>query len=70
MPKAIITADPSRPYKAIYAAIMAGLTAASGIWVGNPYLTIALATLTAVGTFVVPNPLVSRDVPDDDNGLV
>lgn len=66
MPRAIILNDPAKPYKAIYAFVMATLTAASGIWLNNPYLTMALAGLTAVGTYFVPNPLTSKELPDPD----
>lgn len=41
--------------KAIYAAVLAGLTSASVIWVGNPYITIGLAALGAIGVYFVPN---------------
>jgi len=58
-----IVANPKRPYKAIYTIVLAALTAAAGIWVGNVYLTGALALLTAVGTYFVPNPLIT--VPDN-----
>lgn len=45
------------PYaKAIYAAILAALTAATAIYVGNPALTIALAAASALGVLFVPAP--------------
>jgi hypothetical protein len=46
----------TQPYKAVYAFVLATLTAASGIWLDNPWLTLALAGVTAVGTYFVPNP--------------
>jgi len=52
-----IVADPSRPYKAIYAFVFAALTAASGIWLDNVWITGALALVTALGTYFVPNPI-------------
>lgn len=42
--------------KAIYAAILAALTAASVIYVDMPVLTISLAGLTALGVLFVPAP--------------
>lgn len=60
-------ADPSRPYKAIYAFVLACLTAASGIWLDNVYLTGALALVTALGTYFVPNPITAK--PDDNAPL-
>lgn len=41
--------------KFIVAALTAGLTAAQAIWVGNPYLTIAGAVLTALSVYFTPN---------------
>ena len=41
--------------KAWVAIVLAGITAAQAIWVGNPYLTIAGAVLTAAGVYLVPN---------------
>ena len=46
-------------YKFFYALVLAMLTSASVIWVGNPWLTIALAGLGAVGVYFVPNPVKS-----------
>lgn len=60
-----IVADPRRPYKAIYTLVLAVLTAACGIWADNAYLTGALALITAVGTYFVPNPMIS--VPAEPN---
>lgn len=64
-----LVADPKKPYKAIYAFVLATITAATGVWVGNPYLTMALAVVTALGTYFVPNPIttqtdVTADRPD------
>lgn len=41
--------------KFIYAAVFAALTAAAAIFVANPVLIIALAAVTAVGVYFVPN---------------
>lgn len=41
--------------KAIYAAVLAALTAAAAIYIAVPALTIALAAVTALGVYVVPN---------------
>lgn len=60
-----LVADPARPWKAIYAFVFATLTAASGIWMDNPYITLALAGLTAVGTYLVSNPLKPVDQNSD-----
>lgn len=44
------------PYlKCVVAAVLASLTAASGIWVDQPWLSVALAAVTAVGVYVTPN---------------
>lgn len=53
--------------KAIYAMLVAALTAAAAIFVGNVYLTIALAALVPLGVYFVPNarrevaPVVATD---------
>lgn len=57
-----VIADPAKPYKAIYALVLACLTAASGIWLDNPYLTGALAVVTALGTYFIPNPITTTPV--------
>lgn len=45
------------PYaKAVYAAIMAALTAAAAIFVANPVLIIVLAAVSALGVLFVPAP--------------
>lgn len=41
--------------KAWVALVLAGVTAAQAIYVGNPWLTIAGAILTAAGVWRVPN---------------
>ncbi len=41
--------------KAIYAFIMAGLTAAAAIYTDNPVLIILTAALVPIGTYLVPN---------------
>lgn len=41
--------------KAIYAFIMAGLTAAAALYTDNAILIIVLAALTPIGTYLVPN---------------
>lgn len=46
----------TEPYKFVYALVLAALTSASVIWVGNPWITIALAGVGAVGVYFVPNP--------------
>lgn len=44
------------PYaKALYACLMAGLTAAAAIFVGNVWLVIVLAALTPLGVYAVAN---------------
>lgn len=60
-----IVADPRRPYKSIYAFVLACLTAASGIWLNNPYVTGALVLVTALGTYFIPNPLAVATTTDD-----
>lgn len=50
--------------KAIYAAIMAGLLAAQAIYVDITWLTIVIATLTAVGVYIVPNAKQSDQTGD------
>ncbi len=52
--------------KAIYAAVLAALTAAAAIYVDNAALTIALATVTAVGVYIVPNTPASPDTEGRD----
>jgi hypothetical protein len=47
--------DPRYYAKAVYAAILAALTTASALYVGNPLLTIGLAVVLAIGVYVVPN---------------
>lgn len=41
--------------KAVYAMVMAALTAAAAIYVDNVWLTIAIATLVPLGVYLVPN---------------
>ncbi len=57
--------------KAIYAAVLAALTAASVIYADMPVLTISLAGLTALGVLFVPAPGYaagswSKEAPEGD----
>lgn len=51
--------------KAVYAAVMAALTAASAIYVDNVVLVIVLAALTPLGVYLVPN----KDAEPLDKGF-
>ncbi len=58
--------------KAIYAAVLAALTAASVIYADMPVLTISLAGLTALGVLFVPAPgyqAGSWDTKPDDGSV-
>ncbi len=56
----------TKPYKAIYAFVMAGLTAATAIYTDVTWLVILLAALTPLGTYFVTNPVTEvRQLPDD-----
>lgn len=57
-----------KPYaKAVYAAILAALTAAAAIYVAVPALTIALAAVTALGVYMVPNAPEVKSTPERGN---
>lgn len=45
----------SKPWKAVYAVVMAALVAAGGIYQANVWLTIALAALTPLGVYLIDN---------------
>ncbi len=47
----------TKPYKAIYVFVMAGLTAAQAIYTDIPWLTILLAALTPIGAYFITNPV-------------
>lgn len=48
--------SPVSPYaKALYAVVMAGLTAAAAIYVDVTWLTIVIAALVPLGVYLVPN---------------
>ena len=50
--------------KAIYAMVLAALTAAGAIWVDNVYLTIALAALVPLGVLLSPANATPSTLPD------
>lgn len=45
----------SKYAKAVAAAILAGLTAAASFWPGNHWVTIAIAVVTVLAVYFVPN---------------
>lgn len=55
--------------KAIAAAITAGLTAASAIYVDNAWLTIALAVVTTITVYLVPNKDMADTPPAEPDHL-
>ncbi len=52
--------------KAIYAVIMAGLTAAAAIYVDVTWLTIVIAALVPLCVYLVPNALAAPDTDGRD----
>lgn len=52
---------PGMVAKAIYAAIMAALLAAQAIYVDNVVLTIVIAALIPIGTYLIPNSPATPD---------
>ncbi len=52
--------------KAIYAVIMAGLTAAAAIYVDVTWLTIVIAALVPLGVYLVPNAPAAPDTDGRD----
>ncbi len=59
----------TKPYKAVYVFVMAGLTAAQAIYTDIPWLTILLAALTPLGAYLIANPVTEvKRTGDQVNG--
>lgn len=56
--------------KAIYAMVMAGLTAAAAIYVDITWLTIIIAALVPMGVYLVPNAPLESEAPAKADPLV
>ena len=52
---------PAQFAKAIYAAVMAALLAAQAVYVDNVVLTIVIAALIPIGTYLIPNSPATPD---------